>query len=504
MELMLGIEGLGQYVLLLYTVMLRISSYNCQSSKRNIGGISKLCNVSDIVFIQEHWLFPSDLPILNNIHHEFMSYGISSIDPSDGLLLGRPYGGVAVMWKNKLASHVKPISYDDDRIVGLECHLNGIKVLLLGVYLPYDSRHNFDQYVYYLAKLKSIIDEFDSPYVCILGDFNADVIKQSEFGKELEAFCYECNLDIADVMMLPQPSVTHVNDGNGTESWLDHIVCTKAFYSVVHNVHIDLSIVSSDHFPMSLKVDLTLNDCPDSGEAPECDDNGRWVVDWTLVDDASLNKFAVSVEEELSNIIVPYDVVHCRTSACHVHKDAIRVYYEEIVNCIRNASRSTVAKRIGGRHKRSIPGWSEFVEDRHTLLGDIYSLWALIGKPRQGYIYSQLRIARSQFKYALRFCLKNEKDLRAKALADKFAKHPRDLTAFWKEVRKLNGNTPLAQSVAGVSGEASIANMWKDHFSGILNSVNNDTSKDSVLKQLVDSDSSITAFSVREVLESIF
>ena len=143
--------------------MLQISSYNCKSFKRNIGGISRLCDSSDIVFLQEHWLFPSDLPSLNNVHKDFMSFGISSMDLSDGLILGRPFGGLAVLWKNNLAPFVKPISFDDNRIIGLECKIDDLKILLLGVYLPYDTKKNFDQYVYYLAKLKSIVDDFDYP-----------------------------------------------------------------------------------------------------------------------------------------------------------------------------------------------------------------------------------------------------------------------------------------------------------------------------------------------------
>ena len=114
-------------------LMLRVSSYNCKSLKRNITGIAQVCDVSDVVFLQEHWLFPSDLPMLNNVHQKFMSFGISSIDPSDRILLGRPFGGVAVLWRDTLAQFVKPMSFDDDRIVGLECRINDIKILLLGV-----------------------------------------------------------------------------------------------------------------------------------------------------------------------------------------------------------------------------------------------------------------------------------------------------------------------------------------------------------------------------------
>lgn len=482
--------------------MFRVSSYNCKSFKRNIGGIVKLCDVSDIVFIQEHWLFPSDLSLLNNVHSDYMAYGISSIDPTDGLLLGRPFGGVAVLWRNNLAPFVKPITYADDRIIGLECDIGDHKLLFLGVYLPYDTKQNFDQYVHYLAKVKCIVDDFDSPYVCVLGDFNADIIKQSDFGKELQSFCDDANLKIADIMLLSPTSVTHVNEGSNSESWIDHIICTDGFCSLLDGVKIDTSIASSDHFPIRMALkSLGSNNCSDRCRVSECD---RWVVDWASLDDASISDFAKAVEEKLSHVAVPYDAARCCGSDCVVHKDAINAYYEEIIDCVRSASRSTVAKKLNDRSKRIIPGWTEFVEERHAHLGDVYSLWALVGKPRQGYIYSQLRIARCQFKYALRFCLKNEKHLRAKALADKFAYNPRDMVTFWKEVRKLNSDPPLAPTVGGVSGEVNIGDMWKNHFADILNSVNNDSLKDEVLNQLnnTNNDATTAAFSVKEVLDS--
>ena len=482
--------------------MVRISSYNCKSSKRNIGGIVKVCDNSDIVFLQEHWLFPSDLPSLNNVHQDFMSFGISSLDPSNGLLLGRPFGGVAVLWKNSIAQYVKPITFDDDRIIGLECIIDDLKILLLGVYLPYDTKKNFDQYVYYLAKLKSIVDDFDSPNVCILGDFNADILKLTDFGKELRCFCNDANLKIADVLLLPHTSISHINDGSSSESWLDHIVCTDGFYSLLQDVGIDLSISSSDHFPIFVRLELPyLNNSPESLKVSECD--ARWVVDWTAAGDTKINEFAKVAEKKLSSIAVPYDALHCHANSCCVHTDVINAYYDDIINCVRDASRSTVSKRIHDKNKHIIPGWTEFVQERHTLLGDVYSLWALVGKPRHGYIYNQLCIAKSQFKYALRFCLKNEKNLRAKALADKFANNPRNIALFWKEVRKLNSDPPLAQSVASVSGDSNIAGMWKKHFSDTLNSVNNDNLKDAVLSKLNNSVSGTSSFSVSEIFESI-
>ena len=78
-------------VLSLFINVMRISSYNCQSSKRT-GGINLLCDVSVIISIQEHWLYPFDLPSPNDLHNDFMSFGTSSIDVSESIVLGRPHG----------------------------------------------------------------------------------------------------------------------------------------------------------------------------------------------------------------------------------------------------------------------------------------------------------------------------------------------------------------------------------------------------------------------------
>ena len=242
--------------ILIAFVMIQISTYNCQSSKRNVGGISKLCENSDVVFLQEHWLFPSDLPSLNNIHPDFISFGVSAMDPSTMLMSGRPYGGVAVLWRKSLTHLVKPLTYDDDRILGLELDQGETKFLFLGVYLPYCAPCNFESYVSYLGKIKAIVDEFDSPYVCALGDFNADTVKATEFGNELASFCDEARLLIADALYLPPQSKTHVNDGHDTESWLDHIICTKVFFDMIENIGINYSIHSSDHFPLFIHINI--------------------------------------------------------------------------------------------------------------------------------------------------------------------------------------------------------------------------------------------------------
>ena len=65
----------------------------------------------------------------------------------------------------KLSNLCKPVLYDDPRVLGLEIQSSDFKILLLCVYLPYECDHHYDDFMHYLAKLKNIIDDANTPYV---------------------------------------------------------------------------------------------------------------------------------------------------------------------------------------------------------------------------------------------------------------------------------------------------------------------------------------------------
>ena len=75
--------------------------YNCRRWKCGSDYVVSLLNSCDICLIQEHWLLPDHLGALN-ISDDFLSFGISGIDNSD-LLLGRPYGGCAILFRKLLS-----------------------------------------------------------------------------------------------------------------------------------------------------------------------------------------------------------------------------------------------------------------------------------------------------------------------------------------------------------------------------------------------------------------
>ena len=77
---------------------------------------------------------------------------------------------------------------------------------------------------FYLNEIKIIIESVNTPYVYVLGDFNADIQSDSVFGSELVEFCTLNKLDFIDRITLPSSSFTFISQAHGTTSWLDHIV----------------------------------------------------------------------------------------------------------------------------------------------------------------------------------------------------------------------------------------------------------------------------------------
>ena len=112
--------------------------------------------------------------------------------------------------------------------------------------------------------------------------------------------------------------------------------------------------------------------------------------------------------------------------------------------------------------------------------------------------------SRLRFKYALRQCQSNDEIMRTDALARSL--YCKDSVSFWKGVSGMNSSTvPLATKVGDSVGSKNIAQMWQDHFSALLNSVQNIDSKEFVCERIEHgiADKEIVAVSVSDVLDSL-
>ena len=70
----------------------------------------------------------------------------------------------------------------------------------------------------------------------------------------------------------------------------------------------------------------------------------------------------------------------------------------------------------------------------------------------------------------MKFLRENEDQLRSQSMLSKLQRG--EYNDFWKKIKALSPKKEsLPLTVGGTSGESNIANLWKDHFSAIANSV---------------------------------
>ena len=89
---------------------LKICSFNCRGIKGSVTDLNVLATSFDIICLQETWLLPNDLSLLNTVIPSMSGSGISAVDLSDGILCGRPYGGVAFLCQKALCYNVNYVN----------------------------------------------------------------------------------------------------------------------------------------------------------------------------------------------------------------------------------------------------------------------------------------------------------------------------------------------------------------------------------------------------------
>ena len=119
-----------------------IVSYNMHGYNQGVHYMKQLCSSADLIFLQEHWLPPSDLHRLQNISDDFICFSSSAMGYAidKGVLVGRPFGGVAILVRSSLARHCKLlrkteryiiVKLADSILLMFTCHVHRFLTILM-------------------------------------------------------------------------------------------------------------------------------------------------------------------------------------------------------------------------------------------------------------------------------------------------------------------------------------------------------------------------------------
>ena len=97
----------------------RIASFNCYGLGSSREYVAELVKEYDLVALEETWLFPWDLAVPSTLGVDVNSFSLSSIDVTNGIKAGRPYGGIMFIWHRDFGCNIQVKRCESDRILGL-------------------------------------------------------------------------------------------------------------------------------------------------------------------------------------------------------------------------------------------------------------------------------------------------------------------------------------------------------------------------------------------------
>lgn len=340
---------------------IRFCTYNCRGWRSGSDYVSALLNSLDFCLIQEHWLLTEHLGALD-ISDEFISIGVSGMDSSN-LLLGRPYGGCAILCRKTFSSSLHMVNSCSKRFCAVtlssinpvtNCTFN---TLIINAYLPtdYGTPDSNNAYIEAVTELDGFLlsQSYDNLLIC--GDLNVDFTRGGHNCSQLKDFMREYNLVCVDANT--SIKYTYRRDDHSSFSWPDHILTLSHTAHLVNNIACTDSVDNfSDHLPLSFN--LTTNH-PVTPNAPPCSQTSTSIdsfhtVDWDKVTDDESIRYCDYVRDQLP--VIPDEIVSCCNPACSTHAVDLDTLCLQLLSCLEEGARHCLPKI---RSKRpAVPGWN--------------------------------------------------------------------------------------------------------------------------------------------------
>jgi len=227
----------------------------------------------------------------------------------------------------------------------------------------------------------------------------------------------------------------------------------------------------SDHLPL-FACFKSLVHLHASDDDPLCDDRRNLVCDWLKASLDDVNRYRSALGSILKLINIPTSAMCCTPGCSDTnHQRVLSDYYNDIISCINKVTEANIPMSNSRHCQYNIPGWSNYVSDKHDAARHAFRAWTSNGKPRSGWLYTNMYKTRALFKQALRYCRRHEEQMKADSLAKSLDNT--DSNKFWKDVATVSRKkaTSHVSKIGNCVGEHDICDMWKDHFKSLYNSV---------------------------------
>ena len=374
---------------------LSIVSFNMHGFNQGLHAVENIIDTyhPDAFLLQEHWLTPANL-VKFDVFSNYYMFGCSAMCNAveSGMLVGRPYGGVAVLIKKSLRSVAHNVYSCDRYAIVKICNY-----IIVNVYLPCNgSKDRLPICQNIFDELWSWREQYPDCECIIAGDFNTDLDSADCVATFINSFSSSYSLVRSDDVFPRAKTATYVNTSLNQESCIDYMLTSSPDYLLGYDV-IDPDINYSDHLPIlgyfkyALASDEVLN-------RPKCASKSSLQLRWDHADLLSYYQFTrIYLEPILDHISAITERFEMNDSIDY--SGFIEQLHDEIVNVLGLGAKLYVPHHRTNFYKF---WWDQEMDALKTASIESNQIWKAAGKPRQGPIFEKRQKCRLQYRNKIR------------------------------------------------------------------------------------------------------
>ena len=460
------------------TGIMSSSSYLCDTlSSKNI----------DIFGLSEHWLYEKDLIFLDHINSSYKSHAVSDFDLKLPGCRRVGKGGVALLWHKRVDHKITPLSFEDDRIVGLQYEISpSAYVYIFLVYFPC-TNHPMASFYDYVDKLSNLLGLYsDKGIVIIMGDLNTNILPnclhtQNTRSRHMIDFLKSNNFVSLNTMdFCVGASSTFVSYDNTHESLIDHILFPiEELYCVTAcEICDDEALNVSRHRPVVCEVRLPTQGTEYTMCGPVSDFCN---INWKRANEESIQRYRDKLDNESSF----QNLANHDFESTHSINNA----YEDLVRTLKYCAKQSLPIK---KYKTFLkPYWTKELTTLHKSMMASRNRWLDAGRPRgrNHNAFSEYKAAKRHFRRAHRQASETFIKIQLDEI-DRLAEV--DQRLFWHHVnhrRKRSCNAARSNinfDGRNVFNEREITNEWANYFASLYTPIESPNFDDS-FKQTVSS-----------------
>ena len=462
------------------------------------------CNIP-VLCIQEHFLLKGNLFKIDKAFPN--CHTICKPAVKETIDRGRARNGMAVILPENFKNIITDVSphYWRVQAVVVSCHKS--KMLLINSYFPIDNQQvkgtDCGELLETLETIRNIIRNTHFDSLILLGDLNADFIRNSYHCSQIRRFSQELDLSLAwerfDV------DFTYSQEVNQMPRFaiLDHFL----WNTDLDNQILDAGVVhcpdnTSDHEAIYCIVDGKV-------EAAFVDNNPKDVTPkpkWNLASEFEKESFQNCLNAHLAAVEIPHNVLNCDDVQCKddLHIKEIDNFVIQILDIVDRTANSTLPlkgpRQVGKKSKTKCkPGWSQLVAPFRDKAYFWHNVWLSAGKPINCNLHSIMKKSRNLYHFQVRKIKKSENLIKKNKLLDACLKGNQNI---FKEIKKLRNVEPkIANSIEGV--HENINEHFRSIYAKLYNSVNEGTEMAYLSKAINEKVSQIHLNDVKKVTTSV-